>query len=85
MMIQPTPESDRFKEHESLINAAKLSTGIKVDGNIYFYTARDERETVSFIESRQLKLVMILSGLDRVARPWNHCGEDSLAYFGRIL
>ncbi|HWC76234.1 MAG TPA: Crp/Fnr family transcriptional regulator [Blastocatellia bacterium] len=60
-MIQKTPESDRFKDHmrESLVNETKDSIAIKIDKHKNVYTVGDERETVYFIESGQIKLVMI--------------------------
>jgi CRP-like cAMP-binding protein len=60
-MIQKTPESDRFKDHmrESLVNETKDSSAIKIDKHKNVYTVGDERETVYFIESGQIKLVMI--------------------------
>lgn len=62
-MIQLTPESDQFKEQmrESLVNATMNSSAVKIDKHNHVYTVGDSRETVYFIESGQIKLVMISS------------------------
>jgi CRP-like cAMP-binding protein len=62
-MIQQTPESDRFKEQmrESLINETRNSKSIRIGRHDNVYTIGEERETVYFIESGQIKLVMISS------------------------
>ena len=60
-MIQQTPESDRFKEQmrESLLKETRNSNTIKVGKHTNVYTIGVERETVYFIESGQIKLVML--------------------------
>ena len=62
-MIQESPESDRFKAEmrESLAAATKNSSAIKIGKHSNVYTVGDEHETVYFIESGQIKLVMISS------------------------
>lgn len=62
-MIQQTPESDRFKEQlrESLINETRNSSAVKVSRHNHVYTIGEKRETVYFIESGQIKLVMLSS------------------------
>jgi CRP-like cAMP-binding protein len=62
-MIQQAPESDRFKAEmrQSLANETKNSIAIKIDKHNNVYNVGDERETVYFIESGQVKLVMISS------------------------
>src|SRR6185369_8894902 len=60
-MIQKTPESDRFKEEmrDSLLKATKNSRPVRVDKSDHVYVVGDQRETVYFIESGQIKLVML--------------------------
>jgi len=60
-MIQQTPESDRFKVEmrESLLMATKNSRSVKVGKSEHVYMVGDPRETVYFIESGQIKLVML--------------------------
>lgn len=60
-MIQKTPESDRFKEEmrDSLFTATKNSRPLRVDKSDHVYVVGDQRETVYFIESGQIKLVML--------------------------
>jgi CRP-like cAMP-binding protein len=60
-MIHQTPHSDQFKEQMqgSLFNETKNSRAIKVHRHHDVYTAGDKRETVYFIESGQIKLVMV--------------------------
>ncbi len=62
-MIQQTPESDRFKEQlrESLLNETRNSSAVKVGRHNHVYTIGEERETVYFIESGQIKLVFLSS------------------------
>lgn len=60
-MIQETPESDRFKSEirRSLLKATKNSRSVTVEKNNQVYRVGDQRETVYFIESGQIKLVML--------------------------
>lgn len=60
-MIQETPESDRFKSEirRSLLRATKNSRSVTVEKNDQVYRVGDQRETVYFIESGQIKLVML--------------------------
>ena len=60
-MIQETPESDRFKSEirKSLLRATKNSRCVAVTKNDQVYRVGDLRETVYFIESGQIKLVML--------------------------
>lgn len=60
-MIQRAPESDRFKAemHESLLKATKNSRAVKIGKNDKVYVVGDPRESVYFIESGQIKLVML--------------------------
>src|SRR4030095_821430 len=60
-MIQQTPESDRFKTEmrNSLLKETKNSRPVKVAKNNHIYVVGDQRYTVYFIESGQIKLVML--------------------------
>src|SRR5689334_22570376 len=62
-MIQQAPESDLFKNQmrESLFNATKHSRAIEIGKHNHVYTVGDDREMVYFIESGQVKLVMLSS------------------------
>lgn len=59
--MQQTPESDRFKAEmrESLLRATKNTRSVKVGKSTHVYTVGEQRETVYFIESGQIKLVML--------------------------
>lgn len=63
-MIQEAPESDLFKQQmrESLLNATLNSISVKVPKRENVYAVGDQVETVYFIESGQIKLVMASSG-----------------------
>lgn len=60
-MSQEITESDRFKRdmRASLLKATKSSKSLKVFKNEEVYVVGDQRETVYFIESGQIKLVML--------------------------
>jgi CRP/FNR family cyclic AMP-dependent transcriptional regulator len=63
-MIQESPEADLFKEQmrASLAMATKNSVSEKIAKRHAVYAVGDEVETVYFIESGQIKLVMVSSG-----------------------
>ena len=90
-MIQQTPESDRFKDQmrESLISATKHSKAINVAKHNHVYTVGDERETVYFIETGQIKLVMLSSEGKECMLAIHGCGdvfgEMCLSGLGRRL
>jgi CRP/FNR family cyclic AMP-dependent transcriptional regulator len=60
-MSHKTPESDRFKieMRESLLREAKSSRSLKVTNGDSVYMIGEKRQTVYFIESGQIKLVML--------------------------
>jgi CRP/FNR family transcriptional regulator, cyclic AMP receptor protein len=60
-MIQQAPAADRFKAEmrDSLISETKNSSAININKHTNVYTVGDERETVYFIETGQIKLVML--------------------------
>ena len=60
-MIQQAQQSDQFKEQMqwSLLNETKNSSAIQVGKHHHVYTVGDKRETVYFIETGQIKLVMV--------------------------
>jgi CRP-like cAMP-binding protein len=62
-MIQNNPATDLFKEQmrDSLKRETRSSTSIKIAKHDNVYTIGDEIEMVYFIESGQIKLVMISS------------------------
>lgn len=62
-MIQETPGADKFKEQmrESLVSATKDSVAIKVARRSNVYEVGDKVETVYFIESGQIKLLIVSS------------------------
>jgi CRP/FNR family transcriptional regulator, cyclic AMP receptor protein len=60
-MNQQAPESDRFQAdiRESLLKATKNSRSVKVGKSDHVYVVGEQRESVYFIESGQIKLVML--------------------------
>ncbi|MBP6823694.1 MAG: Crp/Fnr family transcriptional regulator [Acidobacteria bacterium] len=60
-MIQETPQSDLFKMQlrDSLLNETLNSHAITIDKHNHVYTCGDQDEMVYFIESGQVKLLMI--------------------------
>ena len=60
-MIQETPQAERFKQQlrDSLRQEIKDSRAIKVAKHDHVYTCGDRAETVYFIESGQIKLLML--------------------------
>ncbi|MGH9765145.1 MAG: cyclic nucleotide-binding domain-containing protein, partial [Blastocatellia bacterium] len=62
-MIQETPEAELFKTQmrESLIKATKNSISVQVPKRGNVYSVGDEVETVYFIETGQIKLLMMSS------------------------
>jgi len=60
-MIQQTPQADEFKVQlrESLQRETMNSRAVKVARHANVYTAGDQDETVYFIESGQIKLLML--------------------------
>src|ERR1044071_3580264 len=90
-MIQQTPESDRFKDQmrESLISATKHSQAINVAKHNNVSTVGDERERAYFIETGQIKLVMLSSEGKECMLAIHGCGdvfgEMCLSGLGRRL
>lgn len=62
-MIQQTPQADRFKAQlrDSLQRETLNSRGVKVAKHANVYTCGDQDEMVYFIESGQIKLLMLSS------------------------
>jgi CRP-like cAMP-binding protein len=62
-MIQQTPQADRFKEQlrDSLQHETLNSRGVKIAKHTNVYTCGDQDEMVYFIESGQVKLLMLSS------------------------
>lgn len=60
-MIQHAPQADRFKQQlrDSLLRETKDSRTIKIAKHDSIYTCGDQDETVYFIESGQVKLLML--------------------------
>ena len=60
-MIQETPQADRFKQQmrDSLRQETHNSRAIKIAKHDHVYTWGDRDETVYFIESGQIKLLML--------------------------
>jgi CRP-like cAMP-binding protein len=63
-MIQETPQADRFKQQlrESLQRETLNSRAIKIAKHDHVYTCGDQDEMVYFIESGQIKLLMLSPG-----------------------
>lgn len=62
-MIERNAESDQFKEQMrgSLLNETKNSSAVKIGKHKNVYMVGDKDETVYFVESGQIKLVMLSS------------------------
>ena len=62
-MIQQTPQDDRFKQQlrDSLQRETLNSRAVKIAGHTNVYTCGDHDEMVYFIESGQVKLLMLSS------------------------
>jgi CRP/FNR family cyclic AMP-dependent transcriptional regulator len=62
-MIQLTPHADLFKQQlrDSLLRETMNSHGIKIPRRANVYTCGDQNEMVYFIESGQIKLLMLSS------------------------
>ena len=60
-MIQQTPQADRFKQQlrDSLQHETLNSHAVKIARHANVYTCGDEDEMVYFIESGQIKLLML--------------------------
>ena len=60
-MIQETPQAERFKQQlrDSLQRETQNSRAITIAKNAHVYTCGDQDETVYFIESGQIKLLML--------------------------
>src|SRR5437016_6851372 len=60
-MIQQAPHSDRFKQQlrDSLLRETKDSRAVRITKHANVYTCGDQDETVYFIESGQIKLLML--------------------------
>ena len=60
-MIQQTPQADLFKQQlrESLQRETLNSRGVKIARHANVYTCGDQDEMVYFIESGQIKLLML--------------------------
>ena len=63
VMIQPTPQLDRFKQQlrESLQRETLNSRAVTIPRHANVYTCGDQDEMVYFIESGQIKLLMLSS------------------------
>jgi CRP/FNR family transcriptional regulator, cyclic AMP receptor protein len=62
-MIQQTPQADEFKRQlrDSLLRETMNSRAVKIARHTNVYTCGDQDETVYFIESGQIKLLMLSS------------------------
>jgi CRP/FNR family transcriptional regulator, cyclic AMP receptor protein len=62
-MIQQTPQADQFKLQlrDSLLRETMNSRAVKIARHTNVYTCGDQDETVYFIESGQIKLLMLSS------------------------
>lgn len=62
-MIQQTPQADLFKKQlgESLQRETRSARAVKIARHANVYTCGDQDETVYFIESGQIKLLMLSS------------------------
>src|SRR5712692_7909184 len=62
-MIQETPQSDLFKKQlgESLLRETLNSHAVKIARHANVYTCGDQDEMLYFIESGQVKLLMLSS------------------------
>jgi len=62
-MIQQTPQADQFKRQlrESLLRETLNTRAIKVARHANIYNSGDQDETVYFVESGQIKLLMLSS------------------------
>jgi CRP/FNR family transcriptional regulator, cyclic AMP receptor protein len=62
-MIQQTPQADQFKLQlrDSLLRETMNSRAVKIARHANVYTCGDQDETVYFIESGQIKLLMLSS------------------------
>ena len=60
-MIQQTPQADKFKQQmrESLQQETANSRAIKIGRHVNVYTCGDQDEMVYFIESGQIKLLLL--------------------------
>ena len=60
-MIQETPQADRFKQQlrDSLVNETQNSRAIEIAKHDHVYTCGSQDEMVYFIESGQIKLLML--------------------------
>jgi CRP/FNR family transcriptional regulator, cyclic AMP receptor protein len=63
IMIQQTPQTDLFKKQlgESLLRETRNSRAVKIARHANVYTCGDQDEMVYFIESGQVKLLMLSS------------------------
>jgi CRP/FNR family transcriptional regulator, cyclic AMP receptor protein len=61
IMIQETPQAERFKQQlrDSLRQETRDSRAIKIEKHDHIYTCGDRAETIYFIESGQIKLLML--------------------------
>ena len=62
-MIQQTPQADAFKEQlrDSLQRETLNARAVKIARHVNVYDCGDQDDTVYFIESGQIKLVMLSS------------------------
>ena len=62
-MIQQTPQAEEFKQQlrDSLQRETLNSRGVKIGRHANVYTCGDQDEMVYFIESGQIKLLMLSS------------------------
>ena len=76
-MIQQTPQADRFKQQlrDSLQRETVNSRAVKIARHANVYTCGDQDEMVYFIESGQIKLLM-LSSEGKECLLAIHSGED---------
>ena len=82
-MIQETPQADLFKQQmrESLRQETLNSRAVTIAKHDHVYTCGDNDELVYFIESGQIKLLMLSPGRERM--PVSH--PCSGRYFWRVM
>jgi CRP/FNR family cyclic AMP-dependent transcriptional regulator len=63
MTIQQTPQADEFKQqlHDSLVRETMNTRAVKIARHANVYTCGDQDEMVYFVESGQVKLLMLSS------------------------
>src|SRR5947207_14007506 len=91
MTIQQTPQADEFKQQlrDSLVRETMNSRAVKIARHANVYTCGDQDEMVYFVESGQVKLLMLSSDgkecLLAIHGPGDVFGELCLSGLGTRL